>query len=63
MDGDPKIQRETLNNAWLAALARAAGDDLLSERYIDSMMRAWAPLRDLDAAFDPEALHGASGDW
>jgi hypothetical protein len=63
MDADPEIQRETLNNAWLAALARAAGDDALSERYIDSMLRAWAPLRDLDPTFDSEALHGASGDW
>jgi hypothetical protein len=62
MDADPKPQRDTLDNAWLAALARAAGDVALSERYIDAMMRAWAPLRDVDGSFDGE-LHGASGDW
>jgi hypothetical protein len=63
MKADPKTQRETLDIAWLAALARAGGDQELSERYIDSMMRSWAPLRDLDLCFDGERLHGASGDW
>jgi hypothetical protein len=63
MDADPKFQRDTLDNAWLAALARAGGDVALSERYIDSMMRAWAPLRDVDGCLDADGLHGASGDW
>jgi hypothetical protein len=63
MDADPRSQRDTLDNAWLAALARAAGDEELSQHYIDSMMRAWAPLRDAEVTFDGERLHGASGDW
>jgi hypothetical protein len=64
MEADRKSQRDTLDNAWLAALARAAGNDELAERYGDRMMRAWALLRDADVIFDDDdQLHGASGDW
>jgi hypothetical protein len=64
MDPDRTVERRGADAAFVAALALALGDQALAERFLDSMLRAHLLTRPRDAeAFDPDALHGASGEW
>jgi hypothetical protein len=62
---ESKVDGGAATNAWLSALAAAAGDEELAERFGDSMMRDWLLSRRwvLDAADDSDGLHGATGEW
>ena len=64
MDPERKVERRGADAAFIAALALAVGDSALAERFLDSMLRAHLLTRPRDGEeFDPDALHGASGDW
>jgi len=65
MDAEIKIERLARVNAFMAALADAAGLKEAAHEYVDRMMRAWALLepRDAEQAFGDDRLHGASGSW
>jgi hypothetical protein len=65
MDADPKLERLARTNAFMAALAAAAGREEAAQEYVDRMMRAWALLNpgDVEVALGDERLHGASGSW
>jgi hypothetical protein len=62
MDADPKIERHARTNAFMAAMASAAGLEDAAQDYLDRMMRAWALLerRDSEVVFDGG---GESGCW
>ena len=69
MDAEPPLRHHIANFAFVAGLAHAAGEAELAQRFSDSMVRAHLlslPLvgRDaLEIVFDPDRLHGASGEW
>jgi hypothetical protein len=62
---DRKVERHAAQSAFMAALAAAAGDDELAQRFADSMVRAHLITRPLDAevVYDASGLHGAAGEW
>ena len=59
MDVEPKLERHVRANAFVAALASAAGQDETAHEYLDRMMRAWALLAPVEDA----AIFGAAGEW
>lgn len=65
MEAEIKIERLARINAFMAALAAAAGRTEAAHEYVDRMMRAWALLapRDAEQALGDDRLHGASGSW
>jgi hypothetical protein len=65
MEAEIKIERLARINAFMAALAAAAGRTDAAHQYADRMMRAWALLepRDGERTLGDDRLHGASGSW
>ena len=68
MDLAPKLEQRTANSAFVAALAHAAGNQELAQRFSDSMVRSYLLSRplvgsDLEIVFDASRLDGASGEW
>jgi len=59
MDVEPKLERHVRANAFVAALAGAAGRQETAHEFLDRMMRAWALLEPVEG----ERLFGATGEW